>query len=610
METISCLLTFEHSLILCQNADTDEQNDDISVTLNANPSQLSPENNGKQCSPVYTGGSSPDIAAITRSSRSSERIKTIRYHFDIIGLLSKSQQALVLFDTFFQHLTPYIRGQPNSEDITNDLLLELLFAKIDALHDREIKLSESDCLAFINQVNQRSTSSDYFLHKPVASNNQLLTTVARFRCFIKKLSANSILVTLIPVSFSDLKSLVFGDDQGLSSLRAYHEIDDVSVDGERLHGCLSFPVFIYKTSFNALSDQLVYTSESKQWRDLYLDNTNKSQKSNSCCHPFKLFKSNESESETLSKSSIRQFCRSLRQIYWNCMTQALYRSLQMGHCVDRRDILKIVENISDKFVLSLDVSKFMIYLCEHLKDFLLELDTTEENFDVNKYVQHGWQNQMTLETKTLALSDMIQSSKCSDIKDLHLDIKDKFQETLQHYLSPIASFPSFYFFNHKPSKTLLMADSVTDSNLVDKSSVSFISEELPNNSTINSIINSETKANIARSDDSYSQSTLKSCPKNEFSEENVSLSKSNSSKISYNALDLTSEDLPSTPNLAPDSKDDTLNSETCMDIAPQPLFLRLSCSIQTQFGVKECFPYSLPTCLREIADLLDTQPSG
>ena len=557
------------------------------------------------------GGSTPDIATISSPSRPSERIQTVNYRFDIIGLLSKAQQALVLFSTLFQSLSSDQRDDTlssvsvQSSDAINELLFELLFSKISSIHDREIKLSESDCVAFIYQVNQRNESSNSFLGKHI-SDHQSCASGPRLRCFIKKLNTNSVMITLIPSTFNDLKSLVYNRElnpNSVESLKAFHEIDDNTSDNS-LYGCLSLPIFIYKTSFNALSDQLVFLSEGKQWKDLYLDNTYKSEKCQSCNHPFKLFKANESESETVSKSSIRQFCRTLQLIYWNCMTQALYRSLQLGYSVDKRDILKIVENISDKFVLTLDISRFLIYLCEHLKQYLIKSYTNERHFDVNKLIENNFQNAITF-----TLTDLIRSAKsCSDIRDLHLDIKEKFQAALEHYLCPIPSFPSFYFFNCKASTTI--DNSFSDSNLMDKSLVNSTNDELPKNSAISSIIGTETKANANKSDDSYSLSTLKSCPKNELSEENISLSKSNSSKVSCTALDLTSEDLASLPNLCLTSKTATLDSDTYLDHSSQPLFLRLSCSIQTQFGIKECFPTSLPTCFRDVVDLLDGQPSG
>ena len=620
-EAISCLLTFEHSLILCQTNETDAQVDEVLNTCDTSESSQSYGPQPKNSSPTYLGGSgvgsTPDISSITYSSRQTERIKAVKYRYDIISLLPKAQQAIVLFSTLFQELRTNT-GDNSSADVTNELLLELLFTKINSIHDREIKLSQNDCNSFITQLNQRN-ESNFTLFKDFIS-DKLTENSGTFRCFCKKLNANSLLITLIPSTFRDFKQSIVGNNsQSFDSLNIFHEIDENSTSGQPLYGSLSLPIFIYKTSFNALSEQLVHSSDGKHWKDLYFDNTYKSQKKDFCNYPFKPFKTNEMESESLNKGSLKQFCRSLQLIYWNCMTQALYQSLQFGYSIDKRDILKIVENISDKIVLNIDISKFLIYICEHLKEYIIKINNNDTDFDINQFIETNLiktkdisfeSSENERETKTFSLKDLIESSKsCQDIKELHSDIKNKFQKELQKYMSPIPCFPSFYFFNCKPKE--LIENSLSDSNLVDKSLVDSTTEYdlVPKLSTAanNSFI-TETKAN--KSDDSCSYSTLKSFPKNETLDENVSLSKSNSSKVSCNALDLMSEDMSSTTNVCTASKMESSAADTYLDTSSQPLFLRLSCSIQTQFSIKECSLNFLPTCLQEIIELIDSLPSG
>ncbi len=71
-EAVSCLLTFEHLLIMCQNPEVNSQvSEQISVSNN-----ISPDYQSKIYSSLL-GCSTPDIASIAQSSPQSERIKTI-----------------------------------------------------------------------------------------------------------------------------------------------------------------------------------------------------------------------------------------------------------------------------------------------------------------------------------------------------------------------------------------------------------------------------------------------------------------------------------------------------------------------------------------------------
>ncbi|CAG2171328.1 unnamed protein product, partial [Oppiella nova] len=99
LEAISCLLTFEQTLILCQNDAIESPIDDIPVS-----NTESPQHNLKHSTSKLLGTSTPDIPLIMPPIPKSERIKTNKYCYDIMGLLSKSQQAVVLFSTLFQEL--------------------------------------------------------------------------------------------------------------------------------------------------------------------------------------------------------------------------------------------------------------------------------------------------------------------------------------------------------------------------------------------------------------------------------------------------------------------------------------------------------------------------
>ncbi|XP_054162649.1 KICSTOR complex protein SZT2-like [Oppia nitens] len=342
LETISCLLTFEQTFILCQNNGIEWHNDEMTIQNNESLERLSnetPDTPTGICSPI-------------QSVVKSERIKTVKCCYDIMSLLSKSQQAVVLLSTLFQELRP-ICGEDNdsvnSSDLSNEQFFDLFILKINSIHDIEIKLNQKDSHSFVSHINQRNESNAY-LYKHLIHEYKKAKYNVKFRCFAKKLNNNSILITIIPATFGDLKLLIFGDEMPpKESLNVFHEINDSTNNEESFYGSLSLAIFIYRTCFSDLSEQLVYMSNNgKHCKDLYFDNTYKSQKNNSSHYPFKLLKGNDNEVDNKSKSilSIKQFCRNLQTIYWNCMTESLNKSLQFGYLVDKKDYLIEVPDTS------------------------------------------------------------------------------------------------------------------------------------------------------------------------------------------------------------------------------------------------------------------------
>jgi hypothetical protein len=526
-------------------------------------------------------------------------------------------------------------------DLTNELLFELLISKIQAIHDREIVLNQNEVNSFLIRVNERNTNSLFKL--PVLSNSlNLCENSGKLRCFCKRLNTNSVLITILPASYKDLKLLIFGNPQeSIDSLNTFHIIDenlksDNQCNEDSHFGSLTLPIYIYKASFTALSDQLVYLSDGRLSRNIYLDNTHKSRDNDSFHFPFKTFQPNEFECESPSKSSsLKQFCRTLQMIFWNSVTQTLYRSLQLGYSIDRRDISKIVENFSDKTFLKIDITKFIIYLCEHLKDYFLKFCLKETNLDINNFLKstlNSFSQDLTLDVvnenanqyKAIQLSELLRITKsCLDIKELHNDIKEKFSQTLQNYFSRIPCFPSYYFFNCKQQiisgnneNNPKLENELIESNFIEKSLTNCTTDDEVVKSSVNvsevKTVEKEDKISDDSLSNNFSEHTLKPNPKHETFEESESLSKSISSKVSFNALDVcnASDDTSSMPNLCDSSKSEISTTNTYLDTSSQPLFLRLSCSIKTESSVIECSLNSLPTCLQEIISSLEDNDSG
>ncbi|CAG2111316.1 unnamed protein product [Medioppia subpectinata] len=159
----------------------------------------------------------------------------------------------------------------------------------------------------------------------------------------------------------------------------------------------------HSTSFSDLSEQLVFISETKRSKDIYIDKSYKCHKSDDLSHAFKPLKTSDIEAETHPKNSLKQFCQTLETIYGNCMTQALYKSLEFGYFIDKRDTIRIAGNICTKIVLNIDISKCLISLCEDLKHYLGYFGCHEMMLQILQDRANDTQTQITEAVTTAAI---------------------------------------------------------------------------------------------------------------------------------------------------------------------------------------------------------------
>ncbi|XP_050730013.1 KICSTOR complex protein SZT2-like isoform X17 [Eriocheir sinensis] len=144
----------------------------------------------------------------------SQRIQQVPFSLDLIHLLPMCQQAELLVSTFVQDLMSSLVKRvtfhcDNTVDEANQTLYNLLLMHLKQLHHGcEYTLSTADLLALPGVLQERPRPPE----SPVSpfSNTNIGKTddPPKWRCFLKGVSSNHLLFTLLPASYHDLKLLL------------------------------------------------------------------------------------------------------------------------------------------------------------------------------------------------------------------------------------------------------------------------------------------------------------------------------------------------------------------------------------------------------------------
>ena len=201
----------------------------------------------------------PGVSPLT----SSTTIRHVPFAFDLLSLLPKSHQTELLFSLLIQDLSPsyswYSSHKPFA-DRPNEMVFEQLFSELLRVSDREVELSAREHLALPDLIRPRqnenfrfksttfassgscssppppqdrrsfsrrhvsgisacastSTESSAFreslsMGEP-ASSADVSSDVPKWRCFVKAISPTHLVLTILPASFQDLKSLILHED--------------------------------------------------------------------------------------------------------------------------------------------------------------------------------------------------------------------------------------------------------------------------------------------------------------------------------------------------------------------------------------------------------------
>ena len=202
-EIISCLLTCEYLSLMCQKTEA-----------------LSPSEMAAKISQQQQRFQMPDLQRVNESDevpKLGSDIQVMPVQWNLTMVLSKSQPVELLCPMFIQNLNSQSVADSSSHyDKSNEDLYREILEKIANLHDREVNLLESDHEEFTNYLAKVGkdrklkfpTKEDKLRPRMSLSKRWSKAESIKWVCFVKGLSHSRTLVTMLPKSYTELKSLL------------------------------------------------------------------------------------------------------------------------------------------------------------------------------------------------------------------------------------------------------------------------------------------------------------------------------------------------------------------------------------------------------------------
>ena len=444
---------------------------------------------------VATGVGSHTICNGTPLSR----FNLTRYSFNLLNLLSRSQQAIIKFSMLCQPFevqsamgsntietgesvyhdqhqtsieseqredksewadttitttttdTTAISSAFHLDDCINMILHSEFLLKLHKLHDRELEFNHIDTMLFIELLNQRLEANNqgigpFFTNMKELAKDQTIL----FKCFCKQISVNCLVMTILPFSYNAIRKLCYINGQDVErNPNLVGELEHNSLG--QLYGSLVVPVFVYKITFQSLSMALLKPRDNdsldhNKWNQFFDYSTD--------CKKLYL-DPNMVQLDSITQSdeiALEHFVKRIETLYWNSFTNAVYRALQYGFEVDQKDVNLVLEKISLKFYSSIDITKFMIYTCKHLKlivNAYLEKYPKNSITDFVNYILSKDENGNLENFDLLPLRNLFSDSNCTNCQTNGDVLKNNFVALIETHFTPVPNRDNYYYYDYE-----------------------------------------------------------------------------------------------------------------------------------------------------------------
>ncbi|XP_057320134.1 KICSTOR complex protein SZT2-like [Microplitis mediator] len=473
-ECFNALLTLEHLILLTQVEPRDSNN----VIANGYPHQLSQyAQTNLHKIPRQISVSNFTHSRILSDEQPDEKIYSKFFNFDMINILSKCQQAELLFSMFADE------NPEGSNEDTNNILIECLMDQMKRLHNKELILSTSESQKFTEMLINRSREDARPLPFSNNSDDKQLKNI-RWRCFIKGVNVAHIIISILPATEKDVRNLgspvaksrKYSRDKSLEKLDSLNQ--PVSITDEQVPSSLIgspkkfeissnlrmidfesnlssrtttaestpkierrrrisstgvkagliFPIYVYDCSLALLIEVLVGKLKTPKSKDIYQNNTFtigqhlqedfinlKPPNESTSPEP----KSEDSDNLSNDQRSLLEHCKLLTLAHCHCYVVAVYKSLALQLHLSYEDMEAAVEQCEESLI-EINITNYLRTVCKHLNNLPLKSDDSKElkNF---------------------------KNTTCSEVQQLHNLIRDKFQKIITVAFKPVPAHPEFYY---------------------------------------------------------------------------------------------------------------------------------------------------------------------
>ncbi|XP_031787876.1 KICSTOR complex protein SZT2 isoform X2 [Nasonia vitripennis] len=620
-ECINALLTLEHLSMMCQVSPLDKSHDlpgnQQQLQSSGLPTNQTSNNNNNNNNGLNHGKTSrrPTYADILENPLVDDRIRPMQFDFDALGILPKCQQAELLFSMFADDYHDQLHGDNNA----NRILMDGLLNHIKSLHNKELILSAAESDRFTKMLLERPREDGarpQFCHYETSLLGSKGVLYPRWRCFIKGISVTHVIVTLLPAAESDVQLMSHPDedvdrhvlttpvfsqqpDESTSEHIEYKQLygdaetsqsgdtspvqrnraeTAESTDMEYLKNALAFstpkatdmfdktpvtasasadgtsrrglvlPVYVYDCSLALLIDALIEKHEKPRFKDIYRDHTYRvsdnfreefvNLKSGDNTKPSSPEpKSEDSDNVSSDQRNLMEHCKVLSLAHCNSYVVAVYKSLILQQSISYDDIDAAVEQC-EEFLMEINITDYLKAVCRHL--------SPQDEHDAE--------------------------SPCSEMRNIHNLIKDKFRKIINVAFKQVPVHPDFYYCLPAWKSCDELADAATQASSDSDDDVRFTF----NSEAINGKIGNSLKKVNHISSMPWTGGSL-------IGHERFVLSECSDSADSFGS------DLQTDPEHSRE----------------QPLFLQLNCSIHSKSSFSTTAVKLLPTCFTEVTQKLE-----
>ncbi|XP_018578793.1 KICSTOR complex protein SZT2 isoform X1 [Anoplophora glabripennis] len=443
LQCINALLTMEHLSLMCQERNIDNQVQVPSLC------EINPGNTSRKTRKNSRNGALDSPALLEKGSQwypiVTPRIEHIPFKFDPINILPLCQQTELLFSMFIEGKEKSYLPDCNV-DKANSLLLNNVIEHLGLLHDRELELTKDDSDRFTQVVLLRHKNkhphtcplAETHLNSAARSFLQEteVATTSQWRCFIKGVSVTHVILTFVASTLDDLKSLTSLDHTNIPSLA--ESIDSTERTSSResnysdvpinTSNSVCLPIYVFDCPLSMLVNAYINSAEDSTpvKEDVYEDHRFKFNgfvqedcvklKSDETCDIL----GDKDELEPPERSNIKHHCKTLVLTHTKCFTISLFLALHMGVYVHSHDVQSAMDQCEES-ITEIDITEYITIVCGHVKQKCGD---------------------------KIPIKELHQAFPCSELKSLHMLIKEKFFKIINAFFNPIPTNSEFYFYKN------------------------------------------------------------------------------------------------------------------------------------------------------------------
>ncbi|XP_030748432.1 LOW QUALITY PROTEIN: KICSTOR complex protein SZT2-like [Sitophilus oryzae] len=418
---INVLLTMEHMSLMCVNKAVHN--------LSAGPEMVtSKKRTASQKSssriPIFDSQSHsvPEIGSAWYPII-TPRIEHIPFKFDPVGILHLCQQTELIYSMLIEDRCK--NSTENKVDKANKLLLDNIFEHFSLLHDRDLELTKENSENFTKEIISRHHERLSCRNCPISEINPDLISSLNWKCYIKGVSLTHVIITFLPASIEDVKSLTGICSNKISDNieeRASSRTSNISDVPIYTPNSLCLPVYVYDCPIKLLINSFIDNERTRRPAsdDFFEDHRFVSGVQEECFREKENNSESSDDTDHTDNKKFQEHCKALTFTHSKCFTLSLFLALHLDIYICNSDIQSAMDMCEEELI-QIDILDFIKNICSHVK----------QNKD-----------------DKLSVQMLREAHPCRDITNYHMLIKRKFFSILCSSFHRVPSNGEYYYYKY------------------------------------------------------------------------------------------------------------------------------------------------------------------